>query len=165
MSIEIREARAGDGAALHAMVRSLAESHGELAQFRASPADYEVALFGEHPLVGALLALADGVPAGCAIWHRSFSTFRGRETMYLEDLSVLEAYRRQGIARMLLKAVARLAVARGMASISWHLMAWNDGARALYEEAGADIEEGVCICRLHGAALERWCERDSLSGL
>ena len=153
--IEIREVRAGDGVALHAMVRSLAESHGELAEFRASPADYEVALFGENSLVGAVLALVDGVPAGCAIWHRSFSTFRGSETMYLEDLSVLEEFRRRGIARMLLKAVARLAKARGMASISWHLMAWNSGARTLYEEAGADIEEGVCICRVHGEALER----------
>ena len=157
MSIEIRQARAGDGAALHAMVRSLAESHGELADIpRLARRLRDGAVSVKTLIVGALLALADGVPAGCAIWHRSFSTFRGSETMYLEDLSVLEAFRRRGIARMLLKAVARLAIRRvAWPSISWHLMAWNDGARTLYEAAGAEIEEGVCICRLHGEALER----------
>lgn len=155
MKISVREARAGDGAALHAMVEALAHSHGEIEHFKATSVDYEVALFRDNAIIGALIASADEVPAGCAIWHRSFSTFRGHETLYLEDLAVLPDFRRQGIARELLKAVARLANSRGMPSVSWMMMNWNEGARNLYASAGAEIVDGMCYCRLHGAALER----------
>lgn len=155
MTIQIRKVQPGDGAALHSMVKALADSHGHADHFYAKPDDYERALFRSDPIIGAMIATIDGEPAGCAIWHRSFSTFRGRETIYLEDLSVLPEHRRKGIARALLKSVARLAVERGVPSVSWLLMAWNDGARKLYAEAGAEIEDGNCLCRLHGEALER----------
>lgn len=155
MTIEIRKVQPGDGAALHAMVKALAESHGYGEHFHGSAEGYEAALFREGAVIGAFIALCGGKPAGCAIWHRSFSTFRGVETVYLEDLSVLPEYRRKGIARALLAAVAKLAVERGAPQVSWLMMGWNDGARKLYLEAGAEVEDGNCFCRLHGEALER----------
>ena len=155
MTIAIREVRPGDGAALHAMVKALAESHGQSDHFSATPDNYESALFRSDAIIGALVATFDDEPAGCAIWHRSFSTFRGRETLYLEDLSVLPTYRRRGVAKALLKEVAKWAVRRDVPQISWLMMDWNDAARKLYLEAGAEIEDGNCFCRLHGEALER----------
>ena len=74
--------------------------------------------------------------------------------MYLEDLSVLPAFRRRGVGQALLRATANLAVSKGYPSIFWMMMSWNDGARALYRAAGAEIEDGTCYCRLHGEALE-----------
>lgn len=155
MSVVVRPARPGDGAAIHAMVLALAISHGHGKDMVARPKDFEAALFNPDPIVGVLIATLDGVPAGCAIWHRSFGTFRGRELMYLEDLSVLPQFQRRGIGQALLRAVARLAVEKGYPSVFWMMMAWNEGARALYQAAGAEIEDGACFCRLHGEALER----------
>ena len=155
MKIAVREAQAGDGAILHAMVRELAVSHGHEADFLARPEDYERFLSDPHAVNGALIASWEEVPAGCAIWQRSYSTFRGRETLYLEDLSVLPSFRRRGIGQALLKAVARLALSRNLPAVSWLMMSWNEDARRLYEAAGAEIEEGNCMCRLSGAALER----------
>jgi GNAT superfamily N-acetyltransferase len=155
VNISIRPAAAGDGAILHAMVRALAESHGHAQDMTAIPGDYECFLADPHAINGALIAFWDGEPAGSAIWQRSYSTFRGRETLYLEDLSVLPQFRRRGIARELLKGVARLALSRGVPAVTWLMMSWNGGARRLYEAAGAEIEEGNCICRLSGDALER----------
>jgi len=155
VSISIREARAGDGAILHAMVRELAVHHGHADDFTAQPEDYDRFLSDPHAINGALIATIEGEPAGCAIWQRSYSTFRGRETLYLEDLSVLPQFRRRGVARELLKSVARLALSRGVPAVTWLMMQWNDGARRLYAEAGAEIEDGNCLCRLSGAALER----------
>lgn len=137
------------------MMLALARSHDLESEVTATPEDFEAALFCANPIVGALIAEVDGVPAGSALWHRSFGSFRGREVMYLEDLSVLPEFRRQGIGQALLRSVAALAVSRGYPSIYWLMMSWNAGARALYEAAGAEIEEGTCYCRLHGDALQR----------
>lgn len=158
MTIDIRPIRPGEGTALLTMVRALAESHDFLDKQTATADDLERALFADHPIVGCLLAFVDGTPAGCAFWHRSFTTARGREVMYLEDLSVLPEFRRKGVARALLKALAGEAARRGCPSIYWLMKSWNEGARALYAEAGADTEEGLVFYRLADDALTRWAE-------
>ncbi len=158
MTIEVRPIRRGEGAALLTMVRALAESHDVLDKHTATAEDLERALFVEQPIVGCLIAFIDGGPAGCAFWHRSFATSRGGEVMYLEDLSVLPEHRRKGVARALLKALAGEARRRGYLSIYWLMKSWNEGARALYAQTGAEIEEGILFCRLADDALIRWAE-------
>lgn len=155
MSISIRPAVAGDGPIVHAMVRELAVHHSSEKYFVATPADYEKFLADPHAPNGALIAEWNGAPAGCATWQRSYATFVGRETLYMEDISVLPAFRRRGIAMALMKAVARLAVERNAAAVSWLMMGWNTDARKLYEGVGATIEDGNCFCKLSGEALER----------
>jgi GNAT superfamily N-acetyltransferase len=155
VSVAIRAAVPGDGVILHSMVRELAENHGHTGDFTARLEDYERFLADPHAINGALIAFWEDEPAGCAIWQRSYSTFRGRETLYLEDLSVLPDFRRCGIGTELLRAVARLALSRDAAAVAWLMLAWNANARRLYAGAGAEIEEGNCLCRLSGAALER----------
>ena len=78
--------------------------------------------------------------------------------MYLEDLSVLPEHRRKGIARALLKALASEAKARGFPSIYWIMMGWNDDARALYAEVGAEYDDGACYYRLSDDKLIRLAE-------
>ncbi len=158
MTIEVRPIRPGEGPVLLRMVRALAESHGFLDRYTATAEDLEQALFHPHPIVGCLLAFHDAVPAGCAFWHRSFTTSRGREVMYLEDLAVLAEHRRKGVARALLKGLAVEARQRGFPSIYWVMMGWNEGARALYAEAGAECDEGLCYYRLADEALIKLAE-------
>lgn len=155
MSITIRPAVAGDGIILHGMIRELAVHHGYEAYFSARPEDYETFLADPGAINGALIACWNGVPAGCATWQRSYSTFIGRETIYMEDISVLPEFRRKGIGAALLKAMARFVVDRGAPRLHWLLMAWNGDARRFYREAGAAIEDGNCHCILEGEALER----------
>ena len=161
MTIEVRAIRTGEGPALLKMVRALAESHGFLHKCTVTAEDLEQALFASQPIVGCLLAFHDDEPAGCAFWHRSFTTSRGREVMYLEDLAVLPDYCRKGIARALLKELAVEARKRGFPSIYWMMMGWNEGARALYAEAGAECDEGLCYYRLADDALIRLAESAS----
>ena len=155
MSIAIRSADAGDGVILHAMICELAVHHGYGDHFTACPEDYELFLRDPDASNGALIAAWNGEPAGCATWQRSYSTFQGRETLYMEDISVLPAFRKKGIGQALLRAVAQLAVARKVTTVSWLMMGWNADARRFYEAAGASIEDGNCFCRLSGEALMR----------
>ena len=158
MTIAVRPIKQGEGEVLLKMTRALAESHGFLDKYTATAADLERALFDPHPIVGCLIAFIKGTPAGCAFWHRSFTTSRGREVMYLEDLAVLPEHRRKGVARALLKSLAGEARRRGFPSIYWIMMGWNEGARALYAEAGAECDEGLCYYRLADEALIRLAE-------
>jgi len=152
--ITVRPMQRGEGVALLSMVRALAESHNILHTVLATPEMFEAAMFSEQPIVGTLMAEYDGQLAGCAVWHRSFSTNRGAEVMYLEDLSVLPEFRRRGVARALLKAVARLALAKNYPSIYWLMMDWNAEASALYRSVGAEIEPGTSFCRIRDDALK-----------
>lgn len=152
--ITIRRFAPGDGAVLLAMVRALAEDHELAAHLMASPSDFERAFGPDDGRRGAFIAAVDGKAAGCAIWHGSFSSFRGQEVMYLEDLSVLPQFRRRGVGRALMKAVAGECLRRGWPSMFWVMMSNNARGRALYEGLGAEVDDGLAWCRLRGTALE-----------
>jgi GNAT superfamily N-acetyltransferase len=152
--ISVRPARPGDGAALWTTTRALAEHHDFLDGFVAKPEDYERDLFAPHPVIGALIAEDDGVLAGSALWHRSYSTNRGREIMYLEDVVVLPEHRRKGVAKALFKAVAQVALAQGYSKIYWMVLDWNEGAKTLYRALGAAIDPDHRLCTIDGDALK-----------
>jgi GNAT superfamily N-acetyltransferase len=104
--ISVRPMPRGEGATLLAMVCAMEELHNLLHTVLATSKMFEAAMFSEQPIAGTLMAEYDGRLAGCAVWHRSFSTNRGAEVMYLEDLSVLPDFRRRGVAAARLKALA-----------------------------------------------------------
>jgi ribosomal protein S18 acetylase RimI-like enzyme len=151
--ITVRPARPGDGGALLRMTQELSKTHFEMSEDVVAE-NYETALFQRDPIIGAFLALVDGVPAGSAIWHRSFSTNKGREVMYLEDISVLPEFRRKGVARLLLREVCKLAVTKGYPKVFWLAMEWNEGALALYRSIGAGVEKANCYCWIEGQAMQ-----------
>jgi GNAT superfamily N-acetyltransferase len=74
--------------------------------------------------------------------------------MHLEDLSVLPQFRRRGIARTFIKAVAALAIEKNYPRIYWLMMDWTNEATALCQSAGAEIEPATSFCRIHGPVLE-----------
>ncbi len=151
--ITVREARPGDGEIIWRTTWALAEHHGFLANFVAKPADYERDLFCANPVIGALIAEVDGIPAGSAVWHRSYSTNRGREIMYLEDVIVLKEHRRKGVARALFKAAAQVALDKGYGKVFWMVLNWNEDAKALYRKLGAEIDPEHRLCSIDGDAL------------
>lgn len=151
----VRPLKRGEGGALLELTRALAEHHGFLDHLVANAEMFEHEFFKPDSIIGALVAEDGGKLVGCAVWHRSFSTFRGREVIYLEDLSVLEQHRGKGTGKALMQAMAKLAVDGGVPSIYWLMMGWNSDGRMFYEKLGAEIEDNNCYCRIHGAALER----------
>ena len=151
--ISVRAARPGDGGFLLKTSTELARTHQWPEGIPAKASDYEAALFCEAPIIGALIGELDGLPAGSAVWHRSFSTNLGAEIMYLEDLVVLPEFRKRGLARALLKEVARVAIARGYPKIFWLAMEWNTTAIELYKSVGAEVEHANCYCAVSGQSL------------
>ena len=119
---------------LLAMVRELADFE-ELAHLvECTEDDLHRVLFGSDATVHDLVAVADdGSLAGHAMWFRTFSTFLGKTGIWLEDLYVRPAHRRQGLAGALLADLR----ARTDGRLEWEVLEWNVGAIDFYQGLGA----------------------------
>ena len=153
--LTLRPAAPGEGAVVLDLVRELADYERLAHEVDATPESFERALFGPNPRAFCELAFWGGEAAGFALWFYSFSTFRGRHGIYLEDLFVRPALRGRGIGRALLARLARRCRDEGLPRLEWSVLDWNEPALAFYRGLGAVPMEGWTVQRLSGAALER----------
>jgi len=79
---------------------------------------------------------AAGTILAYAIFFYSYHTFTGK-TLYMDDLYVLEPYRKMGLGRKLLETVINEAKKRGCAGVRWQVADWNTPAKKLYASFGA----------------------------
>ena len=93
-----------------------------------------------------------------ALWFVTFSTWRGRHGLWLEDLFVRPEYRRLGLGRSLLGTLAQLCTERGYRRLEWAVLDWNTPAEDFYRSIGAVPQTDWTVWRLDRAAL------DSLGG-
>lgn len=134
----IREATVSDIGAIHDMVVELAVYEKEPDAVTASPADLEVALFGDNPALFAhVVDDPDHGVVGFALWFLNYSTWLGKHGIYLEDLYVKPEYRGSGYGIALLATLADICVERGYGRLEWWVLDWNAPARGFYESLGA----------------------------
>ncbi len=154
-TITIRPALAADVPLILDFIRRLADYENLSQDVSATEQQLLDTLFAEKPAAEALLAYADGQPAGLALYFQNYSTFLARPGIYLEDLFVLPALRGRGIGRALLAEIARIAVARGCGRFEWAVLDWNAPAIGFYESLGARAMNEWTVYRLSGDALEK----------
>lgn len=137
--MSIRAARPGDGPAIVDLIRALAG-------FEKLPIPDAGA--GERLIRDAFeatgrrrvelwVAEEEGEVVAYAAWFETYSTFRARPSLFLEDLFVHPRARRRGIATALLAALREEAERRGCGRFEWFVLDWNTDAQALYEKVGA----------------------------
>jgi GNAT superfamily N-acetyltransferase len=158
--VRIRAATPGDVDEIAAMVQELADYEREPDAVEATADDFAAALFGPEPKVFGLIAETvadDGATsvAGMALWFVTFSTWRGRHGIWLEDLFVRPAARRLGIGRRLLTELAATATDRGWTRFEWAVLDWNEPAHAFYRSLGAAPQDEWTTWRVDGDALTR----------
>lgn len=153
-ALKLRFATAEDAATIHAFIVELAVYEREPDAVEATPESLRAQLASERPPFECLLAEENGEPVGMALFFTSFSTWRGRPGLYLEDLFVPERFRGRGIGAALLRELARLTVERGGARLEWAVLDWNEPALAFYRRLGARPLDEWITHRLDGAALE-----------
>jgi GNAT superfamily N-acetyltransferase len=90
---------------------------------------------------------------GFALWFRTFSTWLGVASIYLEDLFVEPDARGGGYGRALLTALAAVAVERGYGRVEWSVLNWNEPAQGFYRKLGARPQDEWTVWRLTGDAL------------
>jgi GNAT superfamily N-acetyltransferase len=154
-SLRIRPALAIDAALVHHFIVALATYEREPDAVQVSPDELRVQLGWQPPPFEALIAELGTEPAGFALYYHSYSTWRGRRGIWLEDLFVEDRWRRHGVGRALLLEVARIARARGCPRLEWSVLDWNQPAIEFYRALGAEPQDEWTAFRLTGDALSR----------
>ncbi|GLK70445.1 GNAT family N-acetyltransferase [Ancylobacter dichloromethanicus] len=155
MSLALRPARPDDAALILAFVRELADYEKLLHEVEATEPDFARDLFGPQPRVFCDIAEWEGAPAGFALWYYTFSTFRGRHGIFLEDIFVRPAFRGRGIATALMRGLARRCLAEELGRFEWNVLDWNAPAVRFYRSLGAVPLDAWTMQRVTGEALEK----------
>ncbi len=151
----IRPALAKDVPVVLALIRALATYEREPDAVLATEADLLRDGFGEGaPAFHVLLAEDEGEPIGFAFYFFTYSTWRGRPCLWLEDLFVAPEHRKKGAGLALMKALAREAVDRECRRFVWQVLDWNEPSIVFYERLGAKVLREWLTVRLEGDALE-----------
>ena len=147
-------------------VPSLLELIRELAQFErlehevvATVESLTESLFGPKPVVGTLIGRVDGNVAGYALYFFTFSSFIGRAGIWLEDLYVRPAFRRQGLGRAMIEAVAHIGAERNCGRFEWTALNWNKNALDFYRKLGAQMMDDWVLVRMNSEGLHRLANR------
>ncbi|MBL8738299.1 MAG: GNAT family N-acetyltransferase [Planctomycetes bacterium] len=154
-AVRVRQAGPADVPVVLQFIRELARYEQLEHQLDLDAGRLAEHLFGPHPSCGALLADVDGQPAGFALHYQSYSTFRTRPCLHLEDLFVRPEHRGHGLGLQLLRATAAVAAARGCPRLDWNVLDWNEPAIGFYRRQGAVLLPDWRVCRLEGEALAR----------
>ncbi|PJE20337.1 MAG: GNAT family N-acetyltransferase [Mycobacterium sp.] len=153
MTEQIRRAAPGDVADITAMIHELAEFEHAAGDCTVTEKQIATALFGDSPTVYGHVTESDGQIAAMALWFLSFSTWDGVAGIYLEDLYVRPRFRRLGLARGLLGALAAECVHNGYSRLSWAVLRWNTDAIALCDAVGGQPQNEWTTYRVSGPEL------------
>jgi len=154
----IRAAEPADVPVLLHLVRELADYEREADAVQATEELLAAALF-EHRSCSAHVAVHSGEVVGFALWYPTFSTWTGRQGMWLEDLFVRESARGSGLGRRLLETLAEVCVQRGWSRFEWWVLDWNTPAHGFYRALGAEPQADWTTWRVDGVALAHLAAR------
>ena len=88
---------------------------------------------------------SSGEIVAICLYFFAYYTWVGK-SLYLDDLYVLEPYRRQGIATALLHKLFEIARNENCNRIRWQVLNWNENAIQLYKKYGATIDNEWLNC-------------------
>jgi ribosomal protein S18 acetylase RimI-like enzyme len=158
--VVIRPAVADDVPAILTLLANSAEAQGSPSSLCVDAKSLLRDGFGPQPRFHALLAKVNDRPAGLALYFFQYSTWISTNGLYLEDLYVEPEYRRRGIARALMRELARIARDNDCGRFQWLVMATNESAIRFYESVGAEVAEDWSLMYVLRDGIERLASED-----
>jgi GNAT superfamily N-acetyltransferase len=151
----VRRATAADAPALLSLVDALA-GYEKLPPPDAAAKHRLIAdMTRDHPRIEGFLAEVGGTAAGYAFVLETYSSFLALPTLYLEDLFVLPAFRKQKVGIALFRAMVAEAHRRGCGRMEWTVLDWNQIALDFYRRVGARHMQEWQLYRLVREDMER----------
>ena len=91
----------------------------------------------ENPKYEAYLANLNDNYVGYIIYFMNYSSFLALPTLYLEDIFILNEYRKEGIGQHLFNFCVKKADEKKCGRIEWHVLDWNKLGINFYEKNNA----------------------------
>ena len=153
MTVNIRLAKPDDADQLWQLICDLARFQGHPGAVRVTADVLKEQMESPEPPFQCLVAEVDFDLIGFALFFHNYSTWEGKQGIYLEDFYVNEAWRGAGVGKMLLAALADLALKRGCARLDWSVLSTNETALRFYERVGGVVLPDWTSWRLDRLAM------------
>lgn len=153
MSITIREAVANDAKTIYDFINELAIYEKEPDAVKTTVEETKEKIFGEKSTVKAIICEENAIAIGMAVYFYNYSTWLGKNGIYLEDLYVSESKRGLGAGKAMLKYLAKKALEENCGRFEWSCLDWNTPSRNFYESIGAKSQDEWIGYRLEGESL------------
>ena len=134
--LTIRPATIADAPQILEFVKELARYEKAEHEVVATQQDIENSIFAAGSSAHALICEANQQAIGFAVYFFNYSTWQGKNGLYLEDLYVTPASRGMGAGKALFRA-AQIAKDKDCGRFEWSVLDWNTPAIEFYEALGA----------------------------
>ncbi|MFM0659791.1 GNAT family N-acetyltransferase [Paraburkholderia sediminicola] len=158
MTIHIRPAHTPDAALILRFITELAVYEKAEHEVVATVSDIEASLFSPTFAAKALICEMNGEPIGFCVYFFSYSTWLGKQGLYLEDLYISPTSRGSGAGKQMLRHLAQIACETGCGRFEWSVLDWNEPAIGFYESIGASAQSEWVRYRLAGDALTAFAD-------
>lgn len=118
--------------------------------------EIENSLFSPNATAKALICEEDGIAIGFAVYFYNYSTWLGKNGIYLEYLYVNESKRGKGAGKAMIKYLAKKAISENCGRFEWACLDWNTPSRDFYESLGAVALNEWIGYRFEGETLEKF---------
>jgi GNAT superfamily N-acetyltransferase len=152
-SITIRNATPNDVTQIRQFILELAIYEKAEHEVEATEEDLHRTLFTEGSTAHCVMCENRGAAIGFAVYFFNYSTWQGKNGLYLEDLYVSPASRGLGAGKALLQHLANIAVNNQCGRFEWSVLDWNKPAIDFYESLGAKPKSEWLGYRMDGQTL------------
>ena len=153
-NVSFRQAAPDDAELIHSMIADLARYQESEDDHVSEPDDFNQHLSKDPPSFYGLIAEQDGAPVGLSLFFPSFSSWRGAQGVYVQDLYVSPDCRAGGLGKRLLMEVLRFAHDRwGAVYLRLAVYDSNMTAHGFYERIGMAWAEKERIFQIDGDDL------------
>jgi GNAT superfamily N-acetyltransferase len=157
--IVIRQAVSEDAELILKFIEELACYEKMQDAVKTNVQEIQATLFSKEATAHALICLENGKPIGYAVYFYNYSTWLGKNGLYLEDLYISPKHRGQGAGKIILKYLAKKALEKGCGRFEWCVLDWNEPAIKFYESIGAKAQNEWIIYRLSGEELQSFAQK------
>lgn len=152
--ITIRDAVIEDAQTILGFVRQLAREEKAEQEVETNREQLTKTLFGKAATAHAVICESDKIPVGHAVYFFNYSTWQGKNGLYIEDLYLSPDYRNCGAGKKIIAYLCRLALERDCGRVEWSVLDWNLPAIGFYDSLGAKPQTEWIRYRLSGKTLE-----------
>ncbi len=139
MQVVLRKGTEGDLSQVLALIK-------ELAVFEKAPDEVVVSTeamhhwgFGADKIFDFYVLEKDSKIIGMALYYYKYSTWKGK-CLFLEDLIVTEAERKQGYGKLLFNQIIKIAKKQNVKRMEWQVLDWNAPAIEFYKSYKAELD-------------------------